>query len=67
MANDTVVQGSTTPSKRQIALELTCAILSNPSIMDHSDPLDAAEEALQVLAHLERKLRIPPTFRQQEG
>lgn len=63
MSSDKVVQGSTSPSRKQTALSLACAILSNPNITEYSDPLTAADEALRLLGYLEQKLRVVPTFR----
>lgn len=55
------------PSRKQTALELTCAIVSNPNLMDYSDPELAADEALRLLNYLEKKLRVGQTGHLPEG
>lgn len=61
------IDSTTSPSRRQMALDLTAAIVSNPNITSYSDPRTAADEALRLLAYLEQQLRLPPTFRPKEG
>lgn len=61
MSNETVVRGSTTPSRKQIALDLTCAIMGNPDITGPMDPTAAADQALVLLNHLEQRLGVAQT------
>lgn len=65
--SEKIVTGSTTPSRKQTALQLTCAILSNPTITGDLHLEEAADEALRLLGYLEQKLRVVPTFRQPAG
>jgi len=49
------------PSRKQIALQLACAIMSNPSLTYSNSTEQAVEEALRVLNLLEQRLRLGQT------
>lgn len=59
--SEKIVAGSTTPSRKQIALQLTCAIFSNPEITGQMEPLEAGEQALVLLNQLEFRLKVAQT------
>ncbi|MBD9368838.1 hypothetical protein [Xanthomonas sp. XNM01] len=58
---------SVSPSNRQVALELTCAILSNPTIVSDLHVDAAADEAIRLLNLLEKRLRVGPTATRPAG
>lgn len=52
---------SITPSRKQAALQLTCAIMSNQDITGPLDLHEAADQALELLNHLEQRLGVAQT------
>ena len=52
---------SITPSRKQTALQLACAIISNQDITGPLDLRDAADQALELLNYLEQRLGVAQT------
>ncbi len=50
-----------TPSRREIALQLAAALVSNPSVIDDAGLEYQAGRALEVLNAVEKKLGLRPT------
>ncbi len=66
MANPTVVEKQSRPTRHEYALQLTCAILQSRD-MSYMTPEEAAQAAIAQLRAVEAELQLPPRVHQRAG
>lgn len=58
---------TSSPTRRAMALQITCALMSNPALTDNLSLEEAADEALRLMNRLEQQLKIGRTTHQPAG
>jgi hypothetical protein len=60
------VNSTTSPSRKQAALDITCALLATGQFT-HSNPQESAQVAVELLNLVEHELSVPQTRHRKSG